>query len=77
MCSASQHGITAADSFHNRYMEFACAGDVNHGEEDHLVAKLCELLKCHLRQKCYDLVQASAKDPLLLSYSSDATQDLI
>ena len=35
-----------------------------------MLAKLCEVLKYHLRQTCYDL--ASAKDPALLSCSSDA-----
>ena len=35
------------------------------------MAKLCEVLQYHLRQKCHDLVQASAKDPVLLSYSRD------
>ena len=38
-----------------------------------MVAKLCEVLKYHLRPKCYNLVQASANDIVLLSYSSDAT----
>ena len=72
-CFSSQHGITGAEILHKRYMEFARAGAVNHGEEDQLVAKLCEMLKYHLRQKCNDLVQSSAKDPVLLTYSSDAT----
>ena len=39
MCFSSQHGITDVESLHNRYMEFARA--------DHLVAKLCEVLKYH------------------------------
>ena len=73
MCFSCQHGITDAESLHDGYLEFARAGAVNHGEEDHLVAKLCEVLKYNLRQKCHDLVQASAKDPALLSSSSDAT----
>ena len=73
MCLTSQHVIIDADSLHNRYMELPRAGAVNHGEEDHLVTKLCEVLKYHLCQKCYDLVQASATDLLLLSYRSDAT----
>ena len=62
MCLTSQHGITDVESLHNRYMEFSRAGAGNHGEEDHLVSKLCEVLKRHLRRKCFDLVQASAKD---------------
>ena len=37
------------------------------------MAKLCEVLKCHLLQKWHDLVQASAKDLVFLEYSSDAT----
>ena len=72
-CFSSQHGITGAEILHKRYMEFARAGAVNHGEEDQLVAKLCEMLKYHLRQKRNDLVQSSAKDPVLLTHSSDAT----
>ena len=35
----------------HRYQEFARAGAVNHDEEDHLVAKLSEVLKYHLSQK--------------------------
>ena len=31
-------------------MEFARAGAVKHCTVDHLVAKLCEVLKCHLCQ---------------------------
>ena len=54
-------------------MKFARAGAVNHGEEDQLVATLCEVLKYQLRHKCNELVKASAKDPVLLSFSSDAT----
>ena len=50
---------------------FARAGAVNHGEEDHLVTKLCEVFKYHPRQKRHDLAH-SAKDPVSLSYSSDA-----
>ena len=46
---SSQHGITDAESLHDQYLEFARAGVVNHGEEDCLVAKLCEVLKYHLR----------------------------
>ena len=52
-------------------MEFARAGAGRHCDEDHVLAKLCEVLKYHLRHTCYDL--ASAKDLALLSYSSDAT----
>ena len=48
-------------------------GAISHCLVDHLVANLSEVLKCHLRQKCYALVQTSAKDPVLLSYISDAT----
>ena len=66
MCFSSQHGVNDADSLHDQYLEFARAGVVNHGEEDRLVAKLCEVLKYHLRQKCCDLLQASGKDPVLL-----------
>ena len=32
-------------------MELARAGAMVHGEEHHLVANLCEVLTCHLRQK--------------------------
>ena len=35
MCFSSQHGSTDADSLCNRHLEFARAGAVNHGEEDH------------------------------------------
>ena len=66
MCFSSQHGVNDADSLHDRYLEFARVCVVNHGEEDCLVAKLCEVLKYHLRQKCCDLLQASGKDPVLL-----------
>ena len=51
-------------------MEFARAGAGRHGDEDHVLKKLCGVLKCHLLQTCYDL--ASEKDLALLSYSSDA-----
>ena len=35
MCFSSQQGVTDAESLHNRYLELARAGLVNHGEEDH------------------------------------------
>ena len=54
-------------------LEFGCIGAGNHRDEDHLVAKLLEVVKYHLLQMCCDLVQASAMDPVLVSYSSHAT----
>ena len=73
MCSTSQHGISDAESLHNRYMEYARVGAVNRCFVDLLGAKLGEVLKYHLRQKWYDLVHVLAKDLVLLPYSSDAT----
>ena len=58
---SSQHGIIDVVCLLYRYMEFARSGAVNHGEEDHLVAKLCDVLMYHLRQKCHDLAPVSAK----------------
>ena len=55
---SSQHGIIDVVCLLYRY--FARSGAVNHGEEDHLVAKLCDVLMYHLRQKCHDLAPASA-----------------
>ena len=34
--------IIDADSLHDRYLEFARAGVVHHGEKGHLVEKLCD-----------------------------------
>ena len=49
MCFSSRHGIIDVDFLHDRCLEFARAGVVNHAEENHCLANQSEVLKSHLR----------------------------
>ena len=54
--------------------EFSRAGkNCSDGGEVRLAHKLCELLKRHLKDKCLAMVEDCRNQPLLISYSSDAT----
>ena len=60
-CSSSQHGITDVVCLLYRFMEFARAGAVKHCTVNHLVAKLFEVLKCHLCQM-FNMLAEKAKN---------------
>ena len=77
MCFSSQQGVTDAESLHNRYLELARAGLVNHGEEDHFGGEVVRSVEVPSSSECCDMMQESAMDPVLLSYCSDATSSKI
>lgn len=77
--SGSHFGAAISpDELQSLYVEYSRASKtVDSKQEQRVAAKLCEVLKLHLRQKCDALIRAASNQPLLFSYSADATSLLL
>jgi hypothetical protein len=71
--NASPFGNMDTQELQTMFLDFSRASKVLNDSDKSVAAKICEVLKQHLRNKCDKLVKAAHKQPLLFSYTSDAT----
>lgn len=62
-----------AQQVKSQYLEFCRAGKVIQADEDTQVLRLAVALQQHLKEGALGLVKRAGKQPVLFSYSSDAT----